>query len=83
MFVTKWPEGRPRVFDVSSCLESPGCHLIPFFNLISCYSAWSFCLLFLLLAHSPTFFLEMSLKLFYRKRLFCVAFVFKQLGNVN
>ena len=33
------PEGRLGMSDVSPRLESQGCHLIPFYCLLSCFSA--------------------------------------------
>ena len=33
------PKGRPGMSDVSPCLESQGCHLIPLCYLLSCSSA--------------------------------------------
>ena len=38
-FVACTPEGRPGMSDVSPCLESQGCHLIPVCYLLSCSSA--------------------------------------------
>ena len=40
----------------SPCLESQGCHLIPLYYLLSCFSAWScysFCLFFFFLLSGP------------------------------
>ena len=63
------------------CLESQGCHLIPSFYLLPCYSAYSpvahsvsqpTCPL---LAHSPDLFFSLNLH-FPKGRLFCLALVF-------
>ena len=70
---TNHPEGRPGMSDVTACLESQGCHLIPLSYLLSCFSAQSsFCLVnFLLMVRSPTFFFSRKLKYFsLRIRLF-------------
>ena len=74
------PEGRLGSSDVSPCLESQGCHLIPSFYLLPCYSAFSpvahsIFSLFLLLAQSPVYFKKKSKLFFSRDRLFCIALV--------
>ena len=83
------PEGRPGMSDVSPCLESQGCHLIPLYYLLSCSSSWSyysFCLIFLFFLPACPFSWTFSRKFFQyfslRDRLFCMAPV-QQLGEVS
>ena len=59
------PKGRPWMSDVSLCLESQGCHLIPLYCLLlvllpSPVSLFVLSFFFCLLAHSPDFFPENS-----------------------
>ena len=80
MFQRCCPEGRPGISDVSPCLESQGCHLIPIYRLRSCFAAQScYSVFFYVLAHSAELFVEYSSL---RYRLFCMAHVY-QLGEVS
>ena len=42
-----FPKGRLEMSDVSPCLESRGCHLIPLYYLLSCSSAYFHCCFYL------------------------------------
>ena len=77
------PEGKPGMSDVSPCLESQGCHLIPLFYhpapLFFCPLMLLFpsCPFFSLMAHCPNFSSENLFFLFFslRDRLFCMTVV--------
>ena len=73
------PEGRPGMSDLSSCLESQDCHLIPLSYVLSCLffvfvlfflpsPLVLFCLvIFLLMVHFPDFFFLHKTQIFFVK----------------
>ena len=66
------------------CLESQGCHLIPLYYLIFCFSAETCCLL-LLLVHSPDLLRERKNPQYFslRDRLFLVWLLFSSSEMVS
>ena len=80
-------QGRPGMSEISSCLESQGCHLISLSYLLSCFVFSCLVLLLFLSCHFSAngsfswLFFQKTFKYFsLRVRLFCMALV-EQLGD--